>query len=432
MSRSLLPRGVLPRFRQMLAAAPVVVLEGPRASGKTALGEMLESAGLLATRVDLGDPTLKAAAAASPASFIDNLRVPAFIDEAQLVPELPLAIKRRVDREGRAGMFVLTGSSRLGRAQLGGSDPLAGRSLRQRLWPMTQGELAGNPVNLVPTLFDRKPLPAAPPGARIGKADLIARIRRGGLPGMAGVTGSVEPLLRGQLMQEYVEGVLFHEIGRRHDRAEMLRMFRYLAASTARIANLSAIGNDLKASRITVVERLASLDASFLLHQLAGHRSSEHRTLTAHPKIHAVDCGLAAWAARLDDDAPPAVFGALLETFVVGELAAQASWAYPGETLRHWRDTARKLEVDAMILHPDGSAIAVEVKAGEDVRPDDLKGLRTCLAATEAKRGVVFYSGAMVLQFEENIWAVPVTSLWTGLMEEPRRSTKRRGVAARL
>ena len=130
MKHSLLPRGILPQLEKLLAAAPVVVLEGPRASGKTAIGEMLLGTGVMATRADLSDPTVLAAAAASPTSFVDGLRTPAFIDEAQLLPELPLAIKRRVDRERVRGAFVLTGSSRLGRTQLGGSDPLAGRALR--------------------------------------------------------------------------------------------------------------------------------------------------------------------------------------------------------------------------------------------------------------------------------------------------------------
>ena len=128
----LLPRGAVPQLEKLLAAAPVVILEGPRASGKTAIGEMLIESGVMATRVDLADPTVLAAAAASPTSFVDSLRTPAFLDEAQLLPELPLAIKRRVDRDREKGAFVLTGSSRLGRTQLGGSDPLAGRALDRK------------------------------------------------------------------------------------------------------------------------------------------------------------------------------------------------------------------------------------------------------------------------------------------------------------
>ena len=416
MKYALMPRGIVSQLQKQLSAAPVVVLEGPRACGKTAIGEMLQGIGAVATRADLSDPTVLAAAQASPTSFVDNLRTPAFIDEAQLLPELPLAIKRRVDRDRERGAFVLTGSSRLGRAQLGGSDPLAGRALRLGLWPMTQGELQGKPLDLVSVLTQITTLPPALPHAQISHAALIERIRRGGLPHLAGLVGPVEPLLRGQMAQEYAEGVLYHEIGSRHDRAEMLRMFRYLAASTARIANVSSIAKELNVTRVTANERLASLESSFLVHQLSGHRSSEHRTLTAHPKIHATDLGLAAWAARLGDETPAAVFGAMVETLVINELVAQAAWSGTVEAVRHWRDTPRKLEVDAVLIHRDGKATAVEVKAGADVRPDDLKGIRAFLADTaQPHLGIVFYSGGLVLQLDEKIWAVPISALWTGL-----------------
>ena len=420
----LVPRGIVPQLQRHLAAAPVVVLEGPRACGKTAIGEMLLGLGAIVTRADLSDPTVLAAARASPTSFVDNLRTPAFIDEAQLLPELPLAIKRRVDRDRERGAFVLTGSSRLGRAQLGGSDPLAGRALRLGLWPMTQGELQGKPVDLVSVLTQSaaasspalsRRLSGTTSNAPVNHAELIERIRRGGLPNMAGLVGPVQPLLRGQLAQEYVEGVLYHEIGSRHDRAEMLRMFRYLAASTARIANMSSIAKDLNVTRITANERLASLESSFLVHSLAGHRSSEHRTLTAHPKIHATDLGLSAWAARLGDEPPAAVFGAMVESLVINDLVAQAAWSGQVEAVRHWRDTGRKLEVDAVLIHRDGKATAIEVKAGADVRPDDLKGLRAFLAdSAQAHLGIVFYSGGLALQLDKRIWALPISALWTG------------------
>lgn len=78
----------------------------------------------------MADPTVLAAAAASPSGLIEQVTTPALIDEAQLVPELLLPIKRRVDLDTRPGSFLPTGSSRLGRAQLGGSDPLAGRPAR--------------------------------------------------------------------------------------------------------------------------------------------------------------------------------------------------------------------------------------------------------------------------------------------------------------
>lgn len=420
MPTKLLDRGLISGLKDLLQAVPVVILEGPRASGKTAIGTMLKDLGAIATVADLGDPTVLHAAEASPTSFVNELQTPALIDEAQLVPALATAVKRRVDRDRELGAFILTGSSRLGRTQLGGSDPLAGRAARMRVWPMTQGELAGSPVNLVDKLVSDPPGPA-PVGADLTRSDLLYRIRRGGLPLLAGVAAPVQPQLRWQLAQEYVEGVLYHEVGGRHDRAELQRLFRYLAASTARLANISTIANEMASTRSTVMQRLAALEACFLVHQVAGHRPAEHRTLTAHPKIHAIDLALAAWAARIDDEPSATLVGALVETFVVNELAAQAGWLYGRTIVRHWRDTARKLEVDALLLNEQGDSVAIEIKASTDVHPGDLKGLACCLESVHGtKRGLVFYTGARTLQLDDKIWAVPISTLWTGFAKSRR------------
>ena len=59
-----------------------------------------------------------------------------------------------------------------------------------------------------------------------------------------------------------------------------------------------------------------------------------------------------------------------------------------------------------------GKVTAIEVKAGADVRPDDLKGLRAFLAdAAVPHLGIVFYTGGMVLQLDKQIWAVPISAL---------------------
>ncbi len=407
----LLPRGITTLVEGFLGTAPVVVLEGPRASGKTALGRILHASGLIASVVDLADPTVLAAAQASPSGLIEQITTPALIDEAQLVPDLLLPIKRRVDRNTAPGSFLLTGSSRLGRTQLGGSDPLAGRSVRARLWPMTQGELGGHPVDLVSRLITGD-LPSGSFEAP-SRDDLLGRISRGGLPTLAGLVAPVSDELRPALMAEYIEGVLAHEVGRRHDRAELVRLLRYLAASTARLLNVSTVSSELGAARDTVSARLATLEAGFLVHSLPAHRPGEHRTLTAHPKIHAGDTAIAAWATRLSLDPAAALYGALVETFVVNELAAQASWT-PGRSLRHWRHTARKVEVDAVVVDQAGDVVPVEVKASRDVRPDDLAGLRQFLAdVPSCERAVIFYTGELVLPVAERMWAVPMSALWS-------------------
>jgi hypothetical protein len=51
------------------------------------------------------------AAQADPQGFVDNLPLGAVVDEVQRAPELLLPLKRRIDAERQAGMFLLTGSA---------------------------------------------------------------------------------------------------------------------------------------------------------------------------------------------------------------------------------------------------------------------------------------------------------------------------------
>lgn len=55
-----------------------------------------------------------------PLRFLHDLPTPVTIDEAQLLPDLTLWIKRVIDdRAGMPGQFILTGSARLGRDHCG-------------------------------------------------------------------------------------------------------------------------------------------------------------------------------------------------------------------------------------------------------------------------------------------------------------------------
>jgi uncharacterized protein len=278
---------------------------------------------------------------------------------------------------------------------------------------MTQAELRGNPTDLVGSLL-RGSLPAST-GA-IEPVQLLQRIARGGIPGIA--LGELDERVRPQFFAEYLEAVVSHDPGQRHDRAELVRLARFYGASTARILNLSNVANEVSAHRETVAARTATLESLFLVHLLPAHRPNEHKVLTGHPKVHAADVGLAAWAARAGSDPSPAVFGALTETLVVNELAAQASWSLEPIEVRHWRDTSRKVEIDALLIGPDKRFVAVEVKASVDVRSDDLKGLRAYLSANPEASGVVFYSGAHTLQLDERINAVPLSALWSPMVGE--------------
>src|SRR6185312_13321410 len=128
------PRFVERRVREALADTRVVLISGPRQSGKTTLVERLASDGMPFLTLD--DQSTLEAARGDPVGFIRGLER-AVIDEVQRAPQLLLAIKRSVDMDKRPGRFLLTGSANLSTLpQL--ADSLAGRIEIAELLPLSQ------------------------------------------------------------------------------------------------------------------------------------------------------------------------------------------------------------------------------------------------------------------------------------------------------
>lgn len=138
----LVSRRVTGHAEEFLDAFRVVIVNGPRQSGKTTLLRQLNG-GREGTYLTLDDGSLRSAAQADPAVFIADGARPMMIDEIQRGgDELILAIKAEVDRKTERGQFVLAGSTRfLSTPSL--SESLAGRAGILEVWPFAQEELAG-------------------------------------------------------------------------------------------------------------------------------------------------------------------------------------------------------------------------------------------------------------------------------------------------
>lgn len=140
--------------------------------------------------------------------------------------------------------------------------------------------------------------------------------------------------------------------------------------------------------------------------------------VTAHPKLHVTDSGLATALSRLDENTigRHPHFGHLLESFVVGEVLRQLGWS--GGMCEPWyfRD-AEGNEVDLVLERSDGSLVGVEVKAGVTVGPSDAKGLRRLrhLAGDRFVHGVVLYTGTGSFRIEGDpqLSAQPISVLWS-------------------
>jgi len=147
--------GIVPRRIETVALdrfheEPVLLLQGPRSVGKSTLLRRL-AAESGARILDLDDVATREAVASDPATFVAGPE-PVCIDEYQQVPLVLDAIKAELNRDGRPGRFVLTGSARH-ESLPAAAQALTGRLHRLPVYPLSQGEIVRADERFLGRLF---------------------------------------------------------------------------------------------------------------------------------------------------------------------------------------------------------------------------------------------------------------------------------------
>jgi predicted AAA+ superfamily ATPase len=404
-------RHIESRVDSARADTPVVLLNGARQTGKTTLAQHIANT-TSARYHTLDDAATLAAAASDPVGFIRSQSGPVVLDEIQKVPDLFPAIKVAVDRDRQPGRFLLTGSANvLTLPRL--SESLAGRMEILPLFPFSAGELTGVREGFVSRLLSGTLDQAPAPGAD----NLPARLARGGYP--EAIERDTEER-RAAWFAAYISTILQRDV-RDLARVDALHtlpnLLKLLAARVSGLLNLADLGRDVGLPHTTITRHLALLEAVFLVQRLPAWSPNLGKRLVKAPKVLLVDSGLAchlvgADAHRLQMDRP--LLGRILESFVVGELRKQLSWAEPGTSLYHFR-TAAGSKVDAVLERADGTVAAIEVKASATAAASDFKALRTLREqlGQRFRGGVVLYLGDRMVPFGEQLWLAPLQVLWT-------------------
>ena len=379
--------------------------------GKNTLAQAL-AAGSGAQYFTFDDFATLALAAGAASGFIRNLTGPVVLDEIQKAPNLFSAIKLAVDKDRQPGRFLLTGSANvLTLPRL--SESLAGRMEVIPLYPFSAGELAGAAEGFLARLFAGTI--ATSKRASAG-GDMAARLTRGGYPE---ATQREAEDRRGAWFASYISTILQRDV-RDLARVDALHtlpnLLKLLAARASGLLNLADVGRDAGLPHTTLTRYLALLETVFLVHRLPAWSHNLGQRLVKAPKLHLVDSGLAchllgADARRLSEDRP--LMGRLLESYVVGELRKQVSWADSRTALYFFR-TATGLEVDVVLERPDGSVAGIEVKASASVGASDFAALKTLRNQLGQlfRAGVVLYLGDQVVPFGDKLWLVPLPALW--------------------
>ncbi|MGH3518081.1 MAG: ATP-binding protein [Haloechinothrix sp.] len=407
----LVARRAEPLVREALGDTRVVLVNGARQAGKSTLTRLTADRSAGAVMRFLDDPTTVQAARDDPASFVehDGLMV---IDEIQLAPELLRPIKLAVDLDPTPGRFLLTGSSRI-LALRTLPDALPGRMEIIELWPFSQGEIDGGVDRFVDAAFERGP--RIQHTSRLRRRDYLERITTGGFPEAVRRT----PRRRTAFFDSYLSTLIERdvlELAKIERRGELLKLLALLAGRAGGLLVPGTLAGQSGIPRTTLVRYLELLSSVFLIKSIPAWSSGQTQRAIGTPKLAFVDTGVACHLLGQDDHRlgePGGAAGAMMENFVVMELARQLTWSEERGRLYHYR-TKDKVEVDAVIETPDGRVIGVEVKAGATVRSEDLAGLRN-LASQAGDRfvaGYVLYTGQQTLPFGEKLRAVPMDALW--------------------
>ena len=413
-------RGVQQAFPDR-ASHKVTILEGRRAVGKTTLARHLEARGTYASYASLTDPSTRSRASADPGQWLRSLERPAVIDEAQLVPELSTAVKDLVDVLPEDHHFLLTGSASVGRATMGASDPLAGRSTRIRLHPFTAAELtteAGQVVpSLVDILFDGDLTHTSL--STTSREDLTSTLRRGGIPSYS---LSSLPLTRRALearAQADALALVDESLapGERINPGTARRVLDAVLRTPGGLLNRTRLAEELAISIPTVTRYLDILERRFLVWTLPNLRPGAARSGRAVPKIHPADTSTTCESlsrAGHDIGADPELLGQTLESWIAVQLVASLGWSTVDCSPFFWRDPKNHKEVDVVLLDGTGRRVGIEVKLARSVSHSDLTGLRALAGSrpggTGLHRGFVVYSGDRFEQVDDRIWALPVSA----------------------
>ena len=351
-------------LKTRLASTGAVVVEGPKACGKTATARQVAASQVL---LDV-DANARAAVALAPDVVLAG-KVPRLIDEWQVEPDIWNHIRRAVDDRQAPGQFILTGSA------LPADDITrhtgAARITRLRMRPMTLFETGHSTGTIsLAALLSHDPSPGTDSGLTI--PEIATRVAVGGWPSLR--TLGVPQAL--QVVRDYLGEIQRVDISRvegiRRDPDRVGRLMISLARNVATTVTIRALADDAGGSdgplkEDTVRAYLAALERLMIVEEQpawAPHLRSRSILRTA-AKRHFVDPSLAVAAMRATPDRllhELKWLGFLFESMVTRDLRvyAQANDA----VVRHYRDNTG-LEVDAIVESASGPWAAFEVKLGQ-------------------------------------------------------------------
>lgn len=382
-----------------LETFPIVLLNGARQVGKSTLA--LEK---FQNYLTFDDGELRLYAKENPKAFLKNLELPICLDEIQKVPSLLEYMKMQIDKERLNGSFLLTGSSNV-LDHKDAKDTLAGRLCELRLHPLSSKEKNDKPhENVIEKLLKRD--------FKLAKKEYsdetIKHIIDGGYPEILTLEGLQKDLWYKSYIATYIERDA-RDLADIRDIDSFIKFVNVLASRSATLLNKSSLSNDIGIKDITTDNYLSIISRIYQATLLRPYFANIGKQFTKSPKVFFNDTGVLCSLLRIDSKEKllsSPYSGQLFETYIFCELQKHLSYMQKSATLYHYRTNDKK-EID-FIVEVDNEILACEVKQSNSVKKDDFKHIIDFQSRCEQKcLGVVFYNGESVIEFSDDLVAVP-------------------------
>jgi predicted AAA+ superfamily ATPase len=363
---------------------PVLVVTGPRQSGKTTL---CRAAFPDLPYVSLEAPDVRRRALDDPRGFLRQYADGAILDEVQHTPELLSYLQVDVDARRRPGRYVLTGSQHFGLRQ-SVAQSLAGRAAMMDLLPFSRGELRAG---------------------RLAKDDLFHVLWTGSYPAIH--HRKIPPA---EWLGSYVATYLERDVRQLLNVSDLLAFQTFLrlcAGRTGQLLNLSTLGSDAGITHNTARSWLGVLESSYICFRLPPYFRNIGKRLLKTPKLHFYDSGLVCYLLGIrspEELRHHPLRGAIFESWVLSEIVKTYlhSGAVPDVTF--FRDRYGQ-EADA-VAQAGPRVLLIEAKSGETVASDAFGSLDKVAALLKAG-GMPPRAGKMIVYGGHDRWTQHETTV---------------------
>ncbi len=327
---------------------PLIIITGPRQSGKTTLVKKVFSD---KPYFNLENPDIREFAIEDPRAFLNPIKTGAILDEIQRAPILLSYLQEIVDQHPEPAKFVLTGSNQF-LMMMNVTQTLAGRTVLLKLLPFTINEIK----------------------SYIQDMSTDELLLQGFYPGI--YKNRLNPTIAYRSYYEtYIERDL-RQLVQIKDLMIFRKFVKLCAGRIGQIFNASQLSNEIGVSVPTIKSWMSILETSYIAMLLPPYFENIKKRLIKSPKLYFYDVGLAAYL--LGIETPDQLFrdplrGALFENMVIVDIMKTRFNQGLDPNLFFYRDSQQN-EVD--VLFKEGSYFRIgEIKSAQTFTSAFKKGI---------------------------------------------------------